>query len=303
VSAKATFWAWEQLGLKSPSKLVLLCLANNHNEDSNRCDPGPAYISNKTGLNVKTIRTAIKNLGEIGVLTAHQRVGKTPNYVLNFGAGDLFSPYPKKGTPEKGQTQKRVYPKEDSTLPEKGSDPTQIRVPNLKETKKNINNIYQGIDFSSLSEKIETSLAEQYIDYRIKLNFPIVQAVFDDIMETASQESPEQFCPNKILVFVMGKGWGGLSLKWIRDAILKDSSLLLKLTLNAAHAPEQESTQPEWTKYFNNIEDKMNYDSQLLILREYQRIENPTNTDLGMMESIKKTLNNLKIKKPEGANA
>ena len=119
MSAKATFWAWEQ-GINSSCKLVLLCLSDCYNEDTKRCDPGPTYISQKTGLNVKTIRLAIKNLAEIGLISVGKRAGKTPNYGLKINVNLTSKPYPKSGIPNINPTQKRVYPNTDLTLPKNG---------------------------------------------------------------------------------------------------------------------------------------------------------------------------------------
>lgn len=91
MSAKATFWAWSLKGLKSSQKLVLLCLADNHNGESGQCNPSVAFIADKTGLNRKTILQALSDLERVGLIRAQKRFGTTTNFRLltstNFGTG------------------------------------------------------------------------------------------------------------------------------------------------------------------------------------------------------------------------
>ena len=83
MSAKATFWAWEQ-DLKSSQKLVLLCLANCHNDSNNRCYPSISYISNNTGLNKKTIISSLEILEKSSIIYASKMNGKSTCYEFNF---------------------------------------------------------------------------------------------------------------------------------------------------------------------------------------------------------------------------
>lgn len=85
MSAKATFWAWEQ-SVSSSSKLVLLCLADCHNADSGQCNPSVSYISNKTGLNRKTVMIAVQNLFELGLISVEKHNGTQTNYRIIFDA-------------------------------------------------------------------------------------------------------------------------------------------------------------------------------------------------------------------------
>lgn len=94
MSAKATFWAWEQQ-LKSAEKLVLLSLADCHNADTNRCDPSVKYLSVKTGLNRKTIINSLANLERDGLVFIQKLNGKQNKYSFNFEQKSLGKPVPK----------------------------------------------------------------------------------------------------------------------------------------------------------------------------------------------------------------
>lgn len=85
MSARATFWAWEVHGLTSMQRLVLLKLADNHNDDTKRCNPSIDYISTKTGQNPKTVRSALQDLEKMGLLEIQPRSGRSTNYFLNVG--------------------------------------------------------------------------------------------------------------------------------------------------------------------------------------------------------------------------
>lgn len=213
MSAKATFWAWEQKGL-SPSELLLaLCLANNHNEDTGRCDPGPTYISNKTGLNVKTIRNNLQKLQGKSLLTIQKRRGMSSNYVLHL---DVFHDPdgPKTGIGKINHTQKRVYPESDLTLPNNGHEPypkvgTKPNK-NLKETK---NKKYKGLDFSNLPIEIDEETGQEFVDHRKNLKKPLTQNAFDRAMRAAVDISEHPEVPLtaiQVITRVIDCGWQGI---------------------------------------------------------------------------------------------
>lgn len=112
MSAEATFWAWSIRSIKGTKKLVLLCLADNHNDATGRCDPGAKYVAKKTGLDVKTVYAALDILEDQGLISKVDRPGKTPDFTLHTST--------KNGNTENGSTQKRVYPKKDQGLPKNG---------------------------------------------------------------------------------------------------------------------------------------------------------------------------------------
>jgi len=67
MSAKATFWAWEQEGVTGNNKLVLLCYAQYAND----CDlswPGKGTVSRLCGISKATVKRAVKWLCENGFM-------------------------------------------------------------------------------------------------------------------------------------------------------------------------------------------------------------------------------------------
>ena len=155
LSAKATFWAWD-ITLKSSKKLVLLCLADCHNADTNRCDPSIKYICEKTGLDKKTVPNAINDLELEGYLSLKKEHGKSTKYSFNFAQ--------KRVAPKTGLPQKRVTPKTVDSTPKNGVGVTPKTgyepITNLEENLKH-NNYAVDLDVIKLNhtdyEKMEAT--------------------------------------------------------------------------------------------------------------------------------------------------
>lgn len=109
MSRDASDWAWEQPVKPASAKLVLLCLANCHNDGTGRCNPSVKYIGDATGLDKKTIPVALEILAEKGLISFDRRRGAPPNYRVNFTRKR------EKSLPENGATF------ESKSLPENGS--------------------------------------------------------------------------------------------------------------------------------------------------------------------------------------
>jgi len=94
MSNRAQAWAWEQQGLSTSEKYVLVAMGDNASEDG-ECWPGHRFIARKTGLSRTTIRKAINSLEEKGRVTVTQRQrakngSQTSNlYTLRIGGTDL----------------------------------------------------------------------------------------------------------------------------------------------------------------------------------------------------------------------
>ena len=88
MSARATFWAWEQITTSS-EKLVLLCLADCHNGDTGQCNPSVAYVSRKTHLDRKTVLACMKSLNAKELLSRSKVSGSSNNYFLSIGSTNI----------------------------------------------------------------------------------------------------------------------------------------------------------------------------------------------------------------------
>ena len=210
MSAKATFWAWEQ-SLKSSEKLVLLCLADCHNGDNGRCDPSAKYVALKTGLNIKTIPSALKNLSEMKLITTEKRPGTSPSFTLNLPHIWV--------TPKTGVPQKRVNPKTDETLPNigVGGTPKTGDEP-IKNLKENLKDIYKGISLEDLPTDLSRIVVMEFIDYRAKKKSPLDQAKFNRILKKALDiSSKTSLSAEQVFTETMDRGWAGFDLKYFND--------------------------------------------------------------------------------------
>ena len=83
MSARATFWAWEQ-DIPSSEKLVLLCLSDCHNNDTGQCNPSIIYICSKTNQDRKTVLKSLKSLNDRNLLTRTKVYGSSNQYNLSL---------------------------------------------------------------------------------------------------------------------------------------------------------------------------------------------------------------------------
>ena len=72
---------WPLQGMSGPQKAVLISLADNAN-DEGVCWPSVARISERTCLAERTVQAAIKWLGQVGILSVRERMGRSTIYTL-----------------------------------------------------------------------------------------------------------------------------------------------------------------------------------------------------------------------------
>ena len=105
MSMEATQWAWGQ-SVRSTYKLVLLALADRANEHAS-CWPSLERIKKDTGLDIKTVRCALRDMASAGLIAAGEINGRGYSYHLfldvkieekNYTAKDRQTPT-KNGTP------------------------------------------------------------------------------------------------------------------------------------------------------------------------------------------------------------
>ena len=83
MSAEATQWAWSQT-IRSTYKLVLLSLSNRADKNDT-CWPSIERIRKDTGLDVKTVRAALRELAKSGLVEAEESNGRGYHYHLCLG--------------------------------------------------------------------------------------------------------------------------------------------------------------------------------------------------------------------------
>ena len=74
---RAAFAHIENVTMGIPSKIVLLTLANHHNQETGRCDPSISRISKCAGISERAVRSAIRQLEELRVIVTVERKQRT----------------------------------------------------------------------------------------------------------------------------------------------------------------------------------------------------------------------------------
>lgn len=100
----ATAWAFDQSGISSTAKLVLIFLADYHNHTTNLCFPSRAALAGKCCCDEKTVTRAIQELSAAGLIAVQSRKEKSGRQTSNtytlhisggkfvHGEGDNLSP-------------------------------------------------------------------------------------------------------------------------------------------------------------------------------------------------------------------
>lgn len=67
-----------------PSRLVLLALADHHNQETGRCDPSIARLCRSTGLSERSVRNGLRELEKLKVISTVERKRRTGRGKINL---------------------------------------------------------------------------------------------------------------------------------------------------------------------------------------------------------------------------
>ena len=120
------------------AKFVLLCLAHRAKSSTNLCWPSLPTIAKDTGLQVKTVRQALKVLEAQSLIIRSDRPGTSSQFTLNLEALENMQSGNLQNTPPKiGRAALLGTTKYGGRPPPKlGGDPSQIRDTNIERTEK-----------------------------------------------------------------------------------------------------------------------------------------------------------------------
>lgn len=74
---RAAFRHVENIPMSAPARLVLLSLANRHNQETGRCDPSVAKICKDTQLSERAVRKALRELEALRLISTVERKLRT----------------------------------------------------------------------------------------------------------------------------------------------------------------------------------------------------------------------------------
>lgn len=236
MSVDATKWAWLQQ-IKSSHKLVLLALADRAGED-NECWPSVSRLEKDTGLDRKTIMSAIQSMENDGILTVFRIQGAGNKYKL-MGV-DNRETNTKNGTSLNGRTSAKKGTASSTkigtstgigTSTRNGTTPvpktgqgstkngtttsTKNGIQNLKEEP--INNLKGNLkDIAILAEfGIGQDLAKDFITHRKKHKAAISKTVLNGFQRESDIAG---ISINDAIRISIERGWRGFKAEWIKNS-------------------------------------------------------------------------------------
>lgn len=88
MSINLTLWA-AKIELPTNEKIVLWCLCDHYNDNSNLCYPSTKRIQKFTGLSARTVHRVIAKLSEKGVISVIKRSGTSSSYSINIDCNSV----------------------------------------------------------------------------------------------------------------------------------------------------------------------------------------------------------------------
>lgn len=217
MSAKATFWAWQQ-ELSSSPKLLLLALANCHNDGTGQCNPAFDYLKKNTGLSKNTIIKSLDILEEKGLIKRIKRNGAGNNYELqtstkiDTGLDDDTST--KSDTSTKINTSTKI---DTATSTKIDTAPVPKLIPEPKKNlKKNLKvKTYSDFDFSKFPEKPSEQVWLDYLAMRKRKKAPLSATVITRFSKTLTELYELGHRVDDVIGEAIERNWTGLKTEWI----------------------------------------------------------------------------------------
>jgi hypothetical protein len=241
MSFNATSKAWN-VALQGSSKLVLLCLADHADDSTLEAFPSVSRISERTGLNRKTVLSCIAEMEKVGVISTRKKFGAGNVYHLNLD----WKPVPKAalvtdrihdetstniGT---GTSTEIGTSTENGPVPILGLDQYQKRTltsteigtltshePVINQSLKK-NRSRQGasaISLDGLPEQISQVVALAFIEHRKLAKPALTQYAFDLAMQEALKASSIGITPDQAINETIQAGWKGIKIEWLQNRL------------------------------------------------------------------------------------
>ncbi len=195
-----------------------------------------SQFMDKTGIkNVKTVRSALVELVDLGLIHQDKKRGQITEYSLIL---DSKNQYQKTVVPKIGTSTKKrieVVPKIGSKLvPKIGT--LQKTITKTTNTKEKVNQKVSGIYLDSLPDGITEQSAKDFIDHRKALKKPLTQRAFELAMSSASK--CVGVTPSEAIDICIERGWQTPKPEWVANHL--NSQFRSMLTSN--DEPDFDST-------------------------------------------------------------
>jgi DNA-binding transcriptional regulator YhcF (GntR family) len=249
----ASKWAWTIHVNKATERLVLLALASRANKQFT-CWPSQKRIAADTGLNIKTVGSALKALMSQSCILEVGRVSSKGGFVKRYQLNVALKPQPKRTEkvletmehdineinskidrqaidplPNLGEFENmEATPKTTEGGGKNGSEPTpktgrlnNIRLNKYKNNKKNnikksLAKPHPKLDLSKLPKNITPQAVKNFIDHRQVLKAPLTQHALEIQMREASKASSIGLTAEEAIDQTILACWKSINLDWLR---------------------------------------------------------------------------------------
>lgn len=174
-----------------------------------------SQFMDKTGIkNVKTVRTAMVELSDLGLINQNKKRGQITEYSLVLNSKNQYQKtvVPKNGTSTKNYPE--PVPKIGSkVVPKIGT--LQKTITKTTNTKGKVNQKVSGISLDELPEGITKQTAKDFIDHRKALKKPLTQKAFELAMNSAI--NCVGVTPAQAIDICIERGWQTPRPEWIAN--------------------------------------------------------------------------------------
>lgn len=231
MSIDATRWAWKQTNLRPMQKLVLLSLADRAGADD-CCYPSKAMLVQDTGIDPKTVWSALKELSEMGLISdTGRRVGHTKQIPVWHLVG-VESRHGKDSETGRVPDLEGFHFSHES-IPKTERKAFQKR--NTEPTNEPINNHKKKSTTFSESEmpEIDPSLANEFIAYRKAKKSPLTPTAWKGIQREAEKAG---WTVTAAVEETITRGWQSFKADWVAQKVASPSGPRKRHVVNPVRA-------------------------------------------------------------------
>lgn len=205
---------WD-LSIPSTEKMVLMCLAE-HADDEGKCWPSVRTIARKCSKSVRTVQSALKNLGELGYFEIEDLVGRGRIYRLN--QSKICTPAESAAPQKSCETgaESAQYPRKNCV------DPAQNLRPNRSVSDKEENNNKstgratrkRGVskpDYFPRGDWCPEGLWSDFLENRRRKKLANTATAFKGFCDDLERFATPAWPPLRLLEYATKKGWASIN--------------------------------------------------------------------------------------------
>lgn len=210
---------WPLQGMSATHKAVLISLADNAN-DEGVCWPSVQRISERTCLSERAVRNALRWLEEVGLLTSHQRAGRSTWYTVtpaSYAPGTTCPPAPD-AAPPRHDVPPTPAPGAPRTVKEPSGEPSVgANAPAAKPAKRS------SFGLTNLLADNPHGASEQvladWLTCREKLRATVTATVWKRVNAELAKCAAAGIAADDALAEAQEAGWRGFKCEWVLNRL------------------------------------------------------------------------------------